>query len=297
MSDNEYYKLIRKLGYLLVSYSLLKILGKTTAIILERLHTEYNFAKRHDYINNGYFGIDIDELSCSLGLSRNKVIISLSKLMEYELIQVLQINDIPMVYINQERIIQFVKESEKENNYDDWDNGLKSIQYSAYKELDTYVEEYERNELNLVKSNDIGVELTGTFDKQTEEEITLAKAKQKRKNEIFDLIEQDFTGDLQAIIHDYFDFLIQEGKPLYVANYRSMMRLLENLSEGDEKKKRSIVDQSLSRGWQSFYPLIETKNNSKTKQKSIQPILAHQDEEEPEIKEFRDENGNLITFG
>lgn len=123
------------------------------------------------------------------------------------------------------------------------------------------------------------------------------KAKKKREEEIFSLIEQDFTGDLQVILHDYFDFLIQEGKPLYVANYRSMMRLLENLSEGDEKKKRSIVDQSLSRGWQSFYPLIETKNNSKTKQKSIQPILAHQDEEEPEMKEFRDENGNLITFG
>ena len=44
MSDNEYYKLIRELGYLLVSYSLLKILGQTTAIVLERLHTEYNFA-------------------------------------------------------------------------------------------------------------------------------------------------------------------------------------------------------------------------------------------------------------
>ena len=29
----------------------------------------------------------------------------------------------------------------------------------------------------------------------------------------------------------------------------------------------------------------------------VQPVLAHQDVEEPEIKEFRDENGNLITFG
>ena len=296
MSDNEYYKLIRKLGYLLVSYSLLKILGKTTAIILERLHTEYNFAKRHDYINNGYFGIDIDELSCSLGLSRNKVIISLSKLMEYELIQVLQINDIPMVYINQERIIQFVKESEKENNYDDWDNGLKSIQYNAYKELDTYIEEYERNELNLVKSNDIGVEATGTFDKQTEDENTLTKAKQKRKNEIFDLIEQDFTGDLQAIIHDYFDFLIQCGRPIYKANDRAMLRILDELSGGDDKKKEAIVNQSLARGWQGFYALKDNSNTQKT-WKNVQPVLAHQDEDEPEIKEFRDENGNLITFG
>ena len=101
---------------------------------------------------------------------------------------------------------------------------------------------------------------------------------------------------MKVIVHDYFDFLIQDGRQVYAANYRSMIRILEDLSEGDEKKKRSIVEQSLSRGWQGFYPLLEMKNNTKNNSKTVQPILIPADEEEPEEIEYRDENGNLITF-
>ena len=160
----------------------------------------------------------------------------------------------------------------------------------------------------------------GALGKQTDEESALAqskrlnnqvqetlkeinakknvskKAKQKRENEIFTLIEQDFKDDMKVIVHDYFDFLIQDGRQVYAANYRSMIRILEDLSEGDEKKKRSIVEQSLSRGWQGFYPLLEMKNNTKNNSKTVQPILIPADEEEPEEIEYRDENGNLITF-
>ena len=169
----------------------------------------------------------------------------------------------------------------------------KSLSENTKGALDKHTEE----EQALSKVRDLNNQVQETLSEINAKKRVSKKAKKKREEEIFSLIEQDFTGDLQVILHDYFDFLIQGCRPIYKANYRAMIRVLEDLAAGDEKKKEAIVNQSLARGWQSFYPLIETKNNSKTKQKSIQPILAHQDEEEPEIKEFRDENGNLITFG
>ena len=136
MLDSEYFRTLRILGYLLVGYSFLKALGLTTAIVLERLHTEYNFAKRNNYIYGEYFGIDVDEIANCLGLSRNEVVYSINELIELKFIHVQKINKIIVLYIDKEQIMEFTKESEKENEYSDWDNGLKSIQYNAYKELE-----------------------------------------------------------------------------------------------------------------------------------------------------------------
>ena len=150
MLNNEYYKSIRILGYLLLGYSLLKALGLTTATVLERLHTEYNFAQRNKLINGGYFGIDVTEIANSLALSKNEVINSLNRLIELQLIEIPKVNGINVAYIDQEQIIQFVKDVEKENNYTDWDNGLKSIQYSAYRELDDYFKEEDDDENEII---------------------------------------------------------------------------------------------------------------------------------------------------
>lgn len=169
---------------------------------------------------------------------------------------------------------------------------LSEINKNTKGALDKHTEE----EQALSKVRDLNNQVQETLSEINAKKRVSKKAKKKREEEIFSLIEQDFTGDLQVILHDYFDFLIQEGKPLYAANYRAMIRNLEDLAEGDDKKKEAIVNQSLARGWQGFYALKDNSNTQKT-WKNVQPVLAHQDEDEPEIKEFRDENGNLITFG
>ena len=150
MLNNEYYKSIRILGYLLVGYSLLKALGLTTATVLERLHTEYNFAKKNNYINGGYFGIDENEIASNLGLSRDDVIKSLNKLNNLSLIEYAHVYQTQVIYINQEQIFEYVRNAEKDNNYTDWDNGLKSIQYSAYRELDDYFKEEDDGENEII---------------------------------------------------------------------------------------------------------------------------------------------------
>ena len=179
--------------------------------------------------------------------------------------------------------------------------------------------EYQMNQESKSLS-DIAVDNKGKLGKQTEEERILAETKKvnketqealkemkarksvskntkkRRESEIFSLIEQDFTDNLRQLMHEYFDFLIQLGRPIEAPSYRAMLRILDELSGGDDKKKEAIVNQSLARGWQGFYALKDNSNTQKT-WKNVQPVLAHQDEEEPEIKEFRDENGNLITFG
>ena len=179
--------------------------------------------------------------------------------------------------------------------------------------------EYQMNQESKSLS-DIAVDNKGKLGKQTEEERILAETKKvnketqealkemkarksvskntkkRRESEIFSLIEQDFTDNLRQLMHEYFDFLIQLGRPIEAPSYRAMLRILDELSGGDNKKKEAIVNQSLARGWQGFYALKDNNNTQKT-WKNVQPVLAHQDEEEPEIKEFRDKNGNLITFG
>ena len=179
--------------------------------------------------------------------------------------------------------------------------------------------EYQMNQESKSLS-DIAVDNKGKLGKQTEEERILAETKKvnketqealkeikarksvskntkkRRESEIFSLIEQDFTDNLRQLMHEYFDFLIQLGRPIEAPSYRAMLRILDELSGGDDKKKEAIVNQSLARGWQGFYALKDNSNTQKTR-KNVQPVLAHQEEEEPEIKEFRDENGNLITFG
>ena len=179
--------------------------------------------------------------------------------------------------------------------------------------------EYQMNQESKSLS-DIAVDNKGKLGKQTEVERMLAETKKvnketqealkemkarksvskntkkRRESEIFSLIEQDFTDNLRQLMHEYFDFLIQLGRPIEAPSYRAMLRILDELSGGDDKKKEAIVNQSLARGWQGFYALKGNSNTQKTWE-NVQPVLAHQDEEEPEIKEFRDENGNLITFG
>lgn len=150
MLNNGYYKAIRILGHLLVGYSLLKALGLTTATVLERLHTEYNFAKKNNYIYNGFFGIDVDEIASSLGISRDDVIKSLNKLNNLRLIEYAHVYQTQVIYINQKQIIEYVRNAENVNNYTDWDNGLKSIQYSAYRELNAYFEEEDDDENEII---------------------------------------------------------------------------------------------------------------------------------------------------
>ena len=113
---------------------------------------------------------------------------------------------------------------------------LSEINKNTKGALDKHTEE----EQALSKVRDLNNQVQETLSEINAKKRVSKKAKKKREEEIFSLIEQDFTGDLQVILHDYFDFLIQGCRPIYKANYRAMIRVLEDLAAGDEKKKEAI---------------------------------------------------------
>jgi hypothetical protein len=130
MKANTYlFKRIRKKGYLMVGYTFIKALGTTTAVVLERLLTEYQHAIRHNFwCTDEAFCFDADELSFHLGLSIDELVDSITKIRDLNLIYVDTYKGLYFVKINEEEIVNFEKTTEIENDYKMWDYNLYSVQ-------------------------------------------------------------------------------------------------------------------------------------------------------------------------
>jgi len=130
MKENTYlFKRIRKKGYLMVGYTFIKALGTMTAVVLERLLTEYQHAIRHNFLcNDETFCIDLEELSFHLGLSIDELVDSIIKIRDLNLIYVDTYKGLYFVKINEEEIVNYEKTTEIENDYKMWDYNLYSVQ-------------------------------------------------------------------------------------------------------------------------------------------------------------------------
>ena len=133
MDKPEYFKNIWKKGGLHTGYSALKILGLPTALVFERINTEYNHAVGKGLlISNSYFAYDEAEIAQSIGLLIEDVQKSIEKLERLYLIKTKEINTFKLMYIDIEYVCEYIHNKEKENNYREWDYGLRSIQYHAF---------------------------------------------------------------------------------------------------------------------------------------------------------------------
>ena len=81
------YKSINELGYLLVGYSAIKILGAEPAILLCRLLDEWNFALKHKNNCGWYFLVDIYDLSELLYFSTELIQSILDEFSELKFLQ------------------------------------------------------------------------------------------------------------------------------------------------------------------------------------------------------------------
>lgn len=129
----SYFKRIRKLGYLMVGYSLLKALGPLATLVLERLHTEYQHAIRNELLYKGKFSVSIQHLVFYLGISPQDVVNAMNKLVNLDLIGVEKLKDgIYCVEIHEEEVYNFEKTNEAEKHYKMYDYQLYTMQEYGY---------------------------------------------------------------------------------------------------------------------------------------------------------------------
>lgn len=130
---SSYFKRIRKKGYLMVGYSLLKSLGRRNAIVLERLHTEYQHAIREELLYKGKFGVSMPHLAFYIGFTLEDVLNAINELSELSLIRVEKLmENLYSVIINEDEIHNFEKTMEIEHEYKMYDYHLYNIQRYGY---------------------------------------------------------------------------------------------------------------------------------------------------------------------
>lgn len=130
-SNKNLNDILYKTGKIEMSHTLNKGITPTNSIVLSRLFVERDFAEEHNYVDeDGFFIIDENELSYHTGLSTDMVCNSVYNLRRREIIQTKQLEDAFLIYINDEKIIEYVEEFEKENStfFQNWDDGLEKIQ-------------------------------------------------------------------------------------------------------------------------------------------------------------------------
>ena len=135
------FKRLRKKGYLMVGYSLLKSLGSQIALVLERLLTEYQHSIRNEFLYKGRFVISITHIALYIGFTEEQVMNALNELIRLNLINVEPIENLYSIYIDEDEIVDFEKTKEIENQYKQWDFQLYSIQNAGY--------EFMKNKDNL----------------------------------------------------------------------------------------------------------------------------------------------------
>jgi len=120
------YKEINKLGFMMVGYSAIKILGTEPTILLCRLLDEFNFAEKNKLECWNCFLTDLEQLENHLGFSDIEIIDHLNYL---EKLNLLQIWDLPrknwlLLRLNLQNIIKKIGIDELSNNFDYWDYQL-----------------------------------------------------------------------------------------------------------------------------------------------------------------------------
>ena len=128
MVSNSFFGRLRHFGYLMFSYTLAKSLGLTTAVVLERILTEYQFSLSN-YLNvKGWFIINYAEIGFHLGLIVEDVEEAVEELASLNLIELTEYGGLLMAKVYEEELVNFVQIAEIDNNYKMWNYALTPIQ-------------------------------------------------------------------------------------------------------------------------------------------------------------------------
>lgn len=141
----------------------------------------------------------------------------------------------------------------------------KRIQRESPKLLDNVQQESNASPTCPSKSKSIEKELDKDIDKEKELD--------KEKETITKVLNAYASNgsDLRNALNEFKEMRSKMNRPLTVRALKQALNLLDKLSGHDEMTKIAIVDQSLNKGWKSFYKLqIESIAGYKKTQQTIQ---------------------------
>ena len=117
------------------------------------------------------------------------------------------------------------------------------------------------------------------------EHVNDNKKEKNKKRKTFDevLSENHFSVELENTIRDFIDMRKTIKKPMTSKALELLIRNLEKLTNLEEEKI-AILNQSIEHGWQTVYPLKQSKNSTKTNNKLVN--AEQRDYKETELNNF-----------
>lgn len=136
MDKSKYLKEIAKLGYLTVPYSVVKLFGSNTALVLARINTEYINAYNKKYlICENIFSFNEAEMASSLGFTIDEVKTSIKQLEDLRLIKTRTIKSFNLILLYLDKICEYISNAERKNNFQMWNEDIDTLQRAAFTEL------------------------------------------------------------------------------------------------------------------------------------------------------------------
>ena len=128
-------ELLKKYGFVVVHYALVKLIGAVPAFLYGRLFSEFAFAKKNNYLSKeGCFVTSFDNL-VDVGLSLHEISYALDTLQNKDFIYFKNLKDgLILISLNEDTLLDFVEaeKSKKLINWS-WNRNLNSVQKNIWK--------------------------------------------------------------------------------------------------------------------------------------------------------------------
>lgn len=244
---NSIAKLLSTDGYITVNKTLIHNLGLHEAILIGELCAEYNYWDSLGKLENGSFFSTRQNIEENTGLNEHFQRKAFETLKEYG-------------------IVTITKKGLPAKNYYKIDF---TQLYTALSTSATQDEELDVNEIQINNNKDNKNKQTdNNVSKDTLTEFEFGKPKKKKSN----LYQQcaamiyGFTDipALQRLLFTYLDMRLEiKDKPLYANQFKGMLNKLAGYTES-ATELCEIVQQSIDRGYLSFFPVNNYKQGKST---------------------------------
>lgn len=250
-------------GFIQVNKMLIKNLGLHEAVLIGELCAEYNYYKKNNKLNDGAFYSTRENISDNTGLTEHYQRIAIETLVEKG---ILTIEKKGMPAVNYYKInfeMLFLQLSEAQ-----------TTSASTCRQQDVRGADINNNKQTNIsnKNNKPSTNVEGTAENGRNSLIPgIIKPKKNKKANLYEKCDAyiiQFTNNIivQEKLREYLDSRLDiartKNKPFYYNMWPPIVNDLNTLCEGNIDMMLKVIDQSIRRGWERFYPLNDYSKKS-----------------------------------
>lgn len=220
-------------NYIIVNKTLAKILGVEGALLLGELCSEYCYWEKQGELKDGYFFSTIENVKENTTILEHKQRALLKTMKNIGLVDVI-LKGLPAkryIKINEQVLSELLN------------NSIETIGTSSAKtkELEQPISSTNNNKEIIINKNN---------------------NKERKKETSYDVIINEMVIDnqIKELLYEFIKMRKMKKKPLTDRALKILINKLFSLSDDLEEQKQ-IIEQSLVRSWESFYPVRKENNN------------------------------------